>query len=152
MSEPDVARTSRHLILSSKFETAGLAGLFGLEMANTAGSDDTHVDQDPQIICKWTRSRRLKRRVHNGWNRLPTGGGSSPSKHASRTSSRHGAIALCHVNGLPETFRSYCCYWQGRATWPSHDGLNDAGTVTAVGSDERAKDCEPLDPLGRATY
>ena len=74
MSEPDVARTSRHLILSSKFETAGLAGLFGLEMANTAGSDDTHVDQDPQIICKWTRSRRLKRRVHNGWNRLPTGG------------------------------------------------------------------------------
>ena len=29
---------------------------------------------------------------HTGY----AGGGSSPSKHASRTSSRHGAIALCH--------------------------------------------------------
>ena len=30
--------------------------------------------------------------------------------------------------------------------------LTEPSAVTAVGSDERAKDCEPLDPLGCTTY
>jgi len=66
-----------------------------------------------QITATWQRFQRLRRRMRSAQtvsargsdvtqsagtsrNAADAGGGSSPAKHASRTSSRHGATALCH--------------------------------------------------------